>query len=274
MNQVSNVMTMTNLLLAAMLACQVPAGETGKNPAGERLEFMKDSVKGYTFRDQEGRETSIMLRPEPAFRLGMQGDGVVLEGAIFLWADEVGRPEAAAQVFLARGASRPEGDWLHEFTSLSTSTFVASQAGKPRWMPLVPGVEFRAIPGAPKPGDTPARRLRQLRALAGEFRAEDDFWGRGWQDLRLLPTPIARYGKAGGTPEDGALFAFVLGTDPEAFLFIEARPGANGPEWQFAWAPMTCWGLKAEHQGRAVWSLGTRNSGNIFRTFFSRPYQP
>jgi hypothetical protein len=267
-------MTLTSLLLASTLACQVPSGEAGRKAAAERLEFMKDSVKSYTFRDKEGREAAIVLRPEPAFRLGMQGDGVVLEGAIFLWADDVGRPEAAAQVFLAKSGARPDGEWLHEFTSLSTSTFMASQAGKPRWMPLVAGVRFQAVPGAPKPGDTPAQRLRQLRALAGEFRAEDDFWGRGWQELRLLPTPIARYGKAGGTPEDGALFAFVLGTDPEAFVFIEARPGADGPEWQYAWAPMTCWGLKAEHKGRPVWSLGRRDAGNMFRTFFSRPSQP
>ncbi len=32
--------------------------------------------------------------------------------------------------------------------------------------------------------------------------------------------------------------------------------------------------VKAEHQGRTVSSLGRRNSGNIFRTSFSRPYRP
>ena len=62
-----------------------------------------------------------------------------------------------------------------------------------------------------------------MRELAAEFRAQDNFWGRGWTALRLLPTPISHYGKTGGTPEDGALFAFVLATDPEIFLFIEAR---------------------------------------------------
>ena len=43
--------------------------------------------------------------------------------------------------------------------------------------------------------------------------------------LRLLTTPVARYGKAGGVVEDGALFAFVEGTDPEVFLFLEVREG-------------------------------------------------
>ena len=109
-----------------------------------------------------------------------------------------------------------------------------------------------------------------MRDLAGEFRAEDDFWGRGWNALRLLPKPITRYGKPGQTPEDGALFAFVLGTDPEAFLFIEERKGPGGLEWQFAFAPMTCLALEAKHKDQPVWSLPYRNSGNPLRTFFSR----
>jgi hypothetical protein len=186
----------------------------------------------------------------------------------------VGRPGAAAQVFLLNVAGRPDGQWRHEFTSLSTGTFTATEGGKARWLPMVPGVTFQSIPGAPKPADTPQQRLRQMHTLAAEFRAEDDFWGRGWNALRLLPRPISRYGKAGGKPEDGAMFAFVLGTDPESFLFIEARPGAQGLEWQYAFAPMTCWALKAEHKGRPVWNLPQRNSDLPFRTFYSRVYQP
>jgi len=251
-----------------------PQDVKSRDVNAERLKFMKDSVEVYEFTRGKDHAAALKLQPDPAFRLGKQGDGVVLEGAIFLWADEVGRPGAAAQVFLVQNPGRPGGEWRHEFTSLSTGPFTASQAGNPRWMPMVSGVSFQPIPGAPKPADKPQQRLRQMRDLAAEFHAEDDFWGRGWNALRLLPTPISRYGKAGGTPEDGALFAFVLGTDPESFLFIEARKGAAGLEWQYAFAPMTCWALKAEHKSRPVWNLPQRNSGNPFRTFYSRVYQP
>ena len=34
-----------------------------------------------------------------------------------------------------------------------------------------------------------------MRALAQEFRATDKFKEKTWSDLRLLPTPVARYGK-------------------------------------------------------------------------------
>jgi hypothetical protein len=251
-----------------------PPVENSRDLNAQRLKFMKESVQAYELTRKNDTALVLKLQPDPAFRLGKQGDGVVLEGAIFLWADEVARPGAAAQVFLVQSAGRPEGEWRHEFTSLSTGPFTALQGGKPRWLPMLPGVLFQPITGAPKPADSAPARLRQMRDLAAEFRAEDDFWGRGWNALRLLPTPISRYGKAGGMPEDGALFAFVLGTDPESFLFIEARPGANGLEWQYAFAPMTCWALKAEHKGRAVWSLPSRTFTTPFQTFYSRVYQP
>jgi hypothetical protein len=240
----------------------------------QRLELMKESVKSYEFTLAGDRVSAITLRPDPAFRLGRQGNGGILEGAIFLWADEVGRPEAAAQVFLLRHAGRPDGQWLHEFTSLSTGTFTARQGGVPRWSPEQPGVVFQPVPDAPRPAAAPTSRLRQIRALAADFRAEDNFGNVGWEVLRMLSTPIARYGKTGGTPEDGALFAFVEGTDPEAFLFLEARPGKQGLEWQYALAPMSCWALKVQRKGQLVWSLPLRSTDNATKPFFSRAYQP
>jgi hypothetical protein len=189
------------VLVPFCLLAQAPVdGTKAADAAAERLEFMKESAKSYKFTIGGDRASELALKPEPAFRLGKQGDGVVLEGAIFLWEDEVGRPGAAAQVFLVQVAGRSGGQWRHEL--------------------------------------------------------------------------ISRYGKAGGTPEDGALFAFVLGTDPESFLFIEARPGDSGLEWQYAFAPMTCWALKAEHKGRPVWSLPQRNSDIPLRTSYSRVYEP
>ncbi len=161
---------------------------------------MRESVASYELTIGNSRAPVLKLQAKPAFRLGRQGDGVVLDGAIFLWTDEVDRPGAAAQVFLLKIAGRPAGEWRHEFSSLSTRPFTVRQDGQPRWMPMAGGVSFQPIAGAPKPADTPPQRLKQMRDLAAQFRAEDDFWGRGWNVLRLLPTPISRYGKASGAP--------------------------------------------------------------------------
>jgi hypothetical protein len=264
------------LTLTLAMTGQPPAPDTkpAREAAEERLELMKSSVKGYTLSRTSDSRTPIELRADPAFRLGPQGNGGILEGAIFLWTDPTGRPEAAAQVFLHRYQGRPDGEWHHEFTSLSTVPFEATLQGARRWWPAEAGVEFKPLPGAPKPAATEAQRLRQMRAMAADFRAEDNFGDKGWEVLRLLTTPIARYGKSGKTPEDGALFAFVEGTDPELFLFLEVRKGATGPEWQFALAPMSCWALKAEYKGQVVWSLPLRDTSNPSKPFFDLTYRP
>lgn len=264
------------LLLALALPAQVAApGEAARDGSAARLDFMKASVKGYAMTRPDDPSAPIRVLPEPAFKIGKQ-PGEFADGAIFLWADEVGRPEAAAQVFLLKTRTEPEGFWLHEFTSLSTHPLVASERGATRWRPAQPGVTFRPLPDAPRPGASPALRLRQMRAIAGGFKAEDDFGDRGWQVVRLLTTPISRYGKAGGTPEDGALFAFVIGTgtDPEVFLFIEDRLTPEGPAWQYALAPMTCFALKVRRDGQTVWTLPRRDTEDPSRTFHDLRYKP
>ena len=99
-----------------------------------------------------------------------------------------------------------------------------------------------------------------MRALADGFRRTDDFGGKGWSELRLLPTAISRYGKSGTRILDEPhLFAFVYGTDPEVFLFLEARPGKDALEWQYALAPMTIFAVKCSYRGKAA--LGTPQPG-------------
>ena len=73
-----------------------------------------------------------------------------------------------------------------------------------------------------------------MRSIAGGFagRLLDARVERAGEEqaLRLLPKPLYRYERPDGptSSSDGALFAFVLGTDPEVFLLLEAadRPGA------------------------------------------------
>jgi hypothetical protein len=166
---------------------------------------------------------------------------------------EDGRPEVANQVFRV-----PSGAWHHEFTSLSTTPLVATGGLAEAWRPSRPGLEFKKVADAPKPGSTPEQRLRQMRELAQEFSADDHFESKSWNSLRLLAKPLVRYGKTGTKVEDGALFSFVLGTDPEVFLMLEARTGKDGLEWQYAFTPMTCYQVKGSCKGKEVWSLPLR----------------
>jgi hypothetical protein len=268
-------MTIFGSVFLAVFA-QFPVGGHSADDAGaERLKFMKDSIQSYELTLGGDRAALLKLREEPVFRLGKQSADNVVDGAIFLWADENGRPEVAIQVFQIKDAYYPQGLWIHEFSSLATSTLTAVRGGRPRWAPTTPGLKFKPVPGAPKPAESVAQRTRQMRSLAAHFRASDDFKRKGWSELRLLPTPITQYGESGTRLLDGALFAFVLGTDPEVFLFLEARSGKEGPEWQYALAPMTIFAVKGSYQGKAVWELPNRDpSWDPSKPFFSKAYEP
>ena len=258
--------------LVVLILDSAPVAD-GRNTADERLASMKAMMKAYDVSREGEKPVPIKVQAEPAFRIGRQKSNF-LDGAIFLWLDELGRPEAAMQPFLLTDQGFPDGKWLHEFTSLSTGPVAAKLDGKALWHPSGPGLEFKPVPGAPKPSASPSQRLRQMRTIADDFHAQDNFGDQGWEALRMLTTPIARYGKAGGTPEDGALFAFVEGSDPEVFLFVELRQGANGPEWQYGLAPMRCWAVKAKHREQEVWSLPRRPTGNPDDPLFSHEYRP
>ena len=114
------------------------------------------------------------------------------DGALFLWLGEADRPELAVQVYQTR-----RDIWNQEFSSLATSPLIATAARMVDWRPTRAGVAFKPVPDAPKPAETPAQRLRQIRTLAAEFSAEDNYREKSWQPLRMLSTPFARYGKAG-----------------------------------------------------------------------------
>src|SRR5262249_24802969 len=157
------------------------------------------SVRTYDIRPADDPEVSFKLRVDPVLRftnpLGMSRDGTV-----FLWLDGEGRPRVVAQATLNRREV-----WVHEFSSLSTGPFTARSSSGPVWSPDRGGVVFQPVPGAPKPAQGAEQRLTQMRALVREFTVEDDFRRNGWQKLRLLTKPFARYGREGGDVVDGAL---------------------------------------------------------------------
>jgi hypothetical protein len=221
--------------------------------AAVRLDYMKNAVAPYHIRRRPAGSPLFVLRPDPVFRLDNPVTGVK-DSTIFLWTDpETGRPEATIQMF-----RDPIGVWLQDWTSLSTSPIVAEDGVRAMWRPK-PGVEFRPVPDAPAPAAAPQARLRQIQAMAKEFSATDDFLHKGWSQLRLLPKPWLRYGKAGSGVEDGAILSFALGTDPEVVLMIESRPApAGGLRWEYGLAPMTSFEVKAFWKGNQVWTLPWR----------------
>jgi hypothetical protein len=95
-----------------------------------------------------------------------------------------------------------------------------------------------------------------MKELARGFKATEDFRVRAGDkdttqyELRVLSSPAYRYAEKTAV-EDGAVFAFVHGTDPEVVLLLEADDG----KWQFACAPLTCWAIQMKYDDKQVWSV-------------------
>jgi len=124
-------------------------------------------------------------------------------------------------------------------------------------MPSAAGVEFQPIPDADVPGDSPATRLRQMKSLTSKFASTMLGWRSDKSDretLRLLPQPLYRYEtSSSGKRFDGAVFAFVQGTDPESLLFIEAVRSAGTEHWEYAFVRQTSGELEGRYQDSVVW---------------------
>jgi hypothetical protein len=179
------------------------------------------------------------------------------EGVFVLWVNK-GRPEASASIYPW------EGNLNHDFASLShDAKLVAREGGRVIWSPETPGVQFKDIPGASAPADTPAARLRQMKVLADRFKVTMTGWRADKSDreeLRLLPKLLYRDELSEATgPEpaliDGGVFAFVQGTDPEAILVLEAVRQNGHPRWQYGFARATSGGLEARLDKTVVWAV-------------------
>jgi hypothetical protein len=187
-----------------------------------------------------------------------------------IWTDQ-GRPEAMASIF------QNGNDICHEFGSLSHSRkIVVRDMTHVVWSPGIAGVEFRDFTDAPAPAEERAARLRQMKSLAGRFTARLpplNFDNGEHEVLRLLPRPLYRYelkDSQGTNPilRDGAMFAFVMGTDPEVVLLLEAVEREGRAVWQYAVARATAYAVEASLGDEVIWSVPSGpNPTNLMQIF-------
>jgi hypothetical protein len=230
-----------------------PPAEKADNQAEaeEARAVAKKLASEYVFQLDKASGLKLRQEPEPVLRWLLQLDRRFYSD-VYVWTHE-GRPEVIAAITNVYGPRRAMETEIH---SLSTGLPLLSHNGKVIWEPERPGVELKPVSGAPKPSSTAAVRLTQMRALAAQYSVVADYGNMKKEDMRLLPAPVYRYASEKQGVTDGALFAFVRGTDPEAFLMIEARKGQDGVEWQYAFARFVGHAsLRAVHNGREVWQV-------------------
>lgn len=232
------------LLVAAFLSAppDVPPAPAASSPE-QRLAFARQAAEQYRFVAKSAGTEPALLHPQPLLRWDNQ---VVREddGLLFLWTEKTGRPLVAAQFFL-------QGDaWHHEFQSLSGNSFEArcERAKDWMWHPICAGLTLAPAEETDPPAGTAAARLRQMRGIAERYSGTVDVDRSGTfansHELRLLTTPVYRYADEKTGLIDGAIFAFVQGTNPEVLLILEADRQGTEPQWRLGFAPMTSFHLR------------------------------
>lgn len=256
-NQPASILTLACVLILsgpARLRAQVVYTAKEDNKAIKAM--VEESIGWYqVFVDTRAREP---MTPHPVLRWRNATRGTQeSEGVFVLWVNK-GRPEASASIYPW------EGNLVHDFASLSRGAkLVARERGRVIWSPESPGVEFKDLPGAAAPADTPAARLRQMKVLADRFKVTMTGWKPDKSDreeLRLLPKPLYHdeLTEAPGPDAgwiDGGVFAFVQGTDPEAIVVLEVVRQNGRPRWQYAFARATASGLEARLDKTLVWAV-------------------
>lgn len=231
-------------------------GPSSSELSARRLGELRQAAEAYQITLESDPPRRLTLRAEPVLRWS-NPVRKTSDGAVFVWLAD-GRPEVVASLYRYDSDDLSHED--HEFQSLALTGLSSSRDGTAVWLPRTAGVTFALIPDAPAPAATPAERLRQMRALAQQFRASFDL-PKDQSELRRLSQPILRYEARQADVADGALFAFVLTTDPEVLLLIEARPESGTLRWHYAFARMSMVNLRAEHKEKRVWSVDWQDKG-------------
>jgi hypothetical protein len=125
------------------------------------------------------------------------------------------------------------------------------------WNTSAGDLDWKAFEPSSIPARTAPARLRQMRGFVERFEivlddSRNNIRGNP-EALRKLTRPLFRYDNVETGVIDGALFAFVKGTDPEAVLLVEARENLPaGKSWHYALARMNCDALSAKLDGTVV----------------------
>lgn len=173
-----------------------------------------------------------------------------VHGNVFLWT-RAGRPLVVASLFKWFS---PKTNMEHEFHSLAEEPLNARFHGKPVWKASESALRFVNVPDAPAPAANEAQRLLQSKQLAKDFAVTKKRYDRTESELRLLPKPLHSYAAPSQGVVQGALFAFVQGTDPDLILLIEARgEDVASARWKFAATRMTAAELRLRHRDEQIW---------------------
>lgn len=196
----------------------------------------------------------IALTAEPLLSYTNPVRGGQTFGNVFLWTD-AGRPLLLAAFWSVAEPDDVTVRWLsQEWHSLANNSVTVNVDGLQTWESGEPGVSWSVVKDVAAPLKSRPLRLAQMREIAAQIRAEIETHE---SELRRMSQPIYRYPPGIPGILDGAIFAFVMGTDPELFAVIEATAAEDGSvAWRLGFAHFTNAPVRATIDGEEIFSAG------------------
>jgi hypothetical protein len=249
------------MLLALSLVGILTALSWGQDEAGDAAQmrlwraFYRRRATELALVETGDSATELKLVREPIQAWTNPIRGHTQHGTVHLWTN-AGRPSVIGSVWSALDVNdRSRRNLCYEFHSLSQAPVSAKQGDKTWWSTKEPGIAWLPLSDGPALGSSRTIRLRQMRDLARELRAEIVAREGENGELRLLPQPLYRYPEDTAGVVDGAVFSYVLATDPELFVLLELRrdkaTGKSG--WMLAPARFTGEPLRLSRGEQILW---------------------
>ena len=218
--------------------------------------YYAQQIPKYTFHLESNKDEALKVNPEAKLRYWNPIRIGNNHGELFIWTHK-GRAVLAGSI-LSYELDAEQRRVAHEFHSFSQEK-ITGVRGSTKIEMSAPGVKFKPISDAPKPGKSRAQRMVQLRRLAKSFDATTLLNNETTQPLRPLSQPIYRY-ETKEINEDGAIFAYVTGTDPELLVAIETRQTKDGVQWHFAAGRFSDLPITLNYKKEAVWKFNEEDS--------------
>ncbi len=238
-------------LLAVSSTRFLHAEDEGEAERLARLKAMTEHAR--SIRVSVSSTGPVALIPEPVLRYDDK-PRFIFDATLWAWGPK-GRP--AALLKIENNPMRPaDTRWTYGIVSISSQSITVEGDEGWRWSSSRPGLDLREVSKALVPGNTEAIRLRQMKQIARRFEAHQDAGpARGRLQLRLMPQPVHRYTDPAEKIDDGAIFSFAYGTNPDVLLVLESsRQADSAPVWRYALARLGGGAPFLSLDGHEVWT--------------------
>lgn len=238
------------LALSGMAVASEPQDSedgAGRKERAARLDVMRRRALALTVEvETDDRRTTAAIVEAPILRYSNPAAAVIMPDAtVWAWGRR-GRPVVLASIEEA-GC---------EIVSLAEEAVSAVTKSGRKWSADASEIAWHAVPDAPPPAETAGQRARQMKDISQQFSAQGHY-GKGAEnyELRLLDRPLHRYSNPEQRLVDGAIFAFVAGTNPEVILLVECRPSEEKRlTWFYGFTRLSAGALEARRGKTIVWS--------------------